>query len=486
MPLITKRDGLAEHARQPKQSVLAASIAAAVFSVPAGVAGAQDPAGWVDRSAPQAVNVPQTIRPVLTENVSAQRAVRQVIQSIPRADEALRGTLARQLVDMLTADDFAVRRAAAVELERSRLSSLDIASLARATDHPAAKELIYDAAFQRFTGEPRAMIGINLSQARSDVVIISSVMEDAPAGRDGLLMPGDRIVSIAGLRVERTPRPIVFSFSPGDVVTFEIDRPVPPPGIDPEAGVADGGFNPAREQWWEGELNALERLSVDVELADATRLGRMLINPAVANHRGELSDAWSLRLERASLRPVAAELMVDQPPQVGALPDASARGTTTARLVAPTSESTVRETHASDREPGNPSVFEMSHSRADTNPSGVVTLTRRVREGEPLAGHTVPLAPRRAALALAQLADRAVQGGTTAGRAGGVQEDVLEAGQAALRRAIVTARRAFWHAVIGARHSTLSQAAARGADRAADRAEQRGPRVRPANAVRVR
>lgn len=162
--------------------------------------------------------------------------------SAPRLDDLLSG---------LSSDSFAQREASTEALVAA--TNIDDASLVRTlksgTLDAEASRRVHEALRRRFFGTVRAAIGIGFAtevgDARNPVgaPTVGSVDEAMPAGRAGLIMPGDEFLEADGhvLSSRFNPsgqellRAAVFSRLPGESIPVKIRRPAPAPVID-EAG----------------------------------------------------------------------------------------------------------------------------------------------------------------------------------------------------------------------------------------------------------
>jgi hypothetical protein len=445
------------HARCAGGSLGTAVVVSAVLACAAAAVTDADAAQvGFDNNAPVAVQdgirVPVNAPDVLYEDVRAGQAAQKLLREMVTASPDLRAAHERTLLDLLASKDFRERNAVAAEFGRSTLSSAYIAGLAeREGVHPAARELLRDAAFTRFGNEPRAAIGIRLEVARFGVgSVISRVEPGAPAGEKGLLFAGDRIVRIAGRPITDNLRPLVFSYAPGDTVEMVVVRPVPPDGVDPA--------NPEND-WWNAPQIEREHVTVDVELGS---LALISANNIVA--AGELRAAWEHASERAGIGPAAEAIALD-PLSEDARDIPRVRQAVGGDLVVASRTDAAAEQLLGQRDPRG-SLFDPGRltERQTGNAVGVVTLTHRVAHGDERIERSGPRPTRDAALELANLADRAAgRTGNEAEAAGrdlaGAHEDVSEQQLAELRDALLLARRAFWHAVLGSREHTTTGAA---------------------------
>lgn len=165
--------------------------------------------------------------------------------SAPRLDDLLSG---------LSSDSFAQREASTEALVAA--TNIDDASLVRTlksgTLDAEASRRVHEALRRRFFGTVRAAIGIGFAtevgDARNPVgaPTVGTVDETLPAGRAGLIKPGDEFLEADGhvLSSRFNPsgqellRAAVFSRLPGESIPVKIRRPAPAPVIDDAGDLA--------------------------------------------------------------------------------------------------------------------------------------------------------------------------------------------------------------------------------------------------------
>lgn len=238
----------------------------------------------------------------------------------------LRERFARDLVSMLDSGSFRIRRATEGVIERSSLSSQAILAMLRDDTPIEARTGLIDTARRKFADEPRAALGIQIAQ---DVLpsgmpvpaTIASFSGNFPAEREGLLKPGDRIISLAGVPTadprngHRALRAAIQANEPGERVRIVVDRPVPPPwaGTDqdaePEPAEQPGrGFvRPGSPEWWFDPETELQRFELDVTLGSFAALNNTRSDPAA------IRAAWNVRLQRLEIERSSAEFTAARP-----------------------------------------------------------------------------------------------------------------------------------------------------------------------------
>lgn len=160
----------------------------------------------------------------------------------------------KTMVADLSSESFA-RRTAATEalVAATNIDSVDLVNELRSGGLDAeANARVLEVLRQRFFASTRAAMGIEFEPDRATTQLpagaprIKMVYPTLPAGRSGLLQPGDEIIEVEGEPVENRFRPsgvdmvkaAVFSRIPGESIRVKIRRPVQPPLLDGAGNLA--------------------------------------------------------------------------------------------------------------------------------------------------------------------------------------------------------------------------------------------------------
>ncbi|HVZ94671.1 MAG TPA: hypothetical protein VG797_09190 [Phycisphaerales bacterium] len=220
------------------------------------------------------------------------------------------------LVPLLNSDDWSERERAAASLARhSDATDERLVQVFKSAELSVEQSRhLLTILRERFMKSPRGAIGIQflVPDARSDSTVIESVRPNFPAGRLGLLRPGDEIIGVDGISLIPDPNELppdeqppgrllrssrltlidyIVSHDPGDVVKLTIRRPIGPPRpLVRPLPIANAPENPRGAE----DEQEFETLVKDVPLGSWTEL-----NNGVRANDDRFLRAWPLR--RAAL-----------------------------------------------------------------------------------------------------------------------------------------------------------------------------------------
>lgn len=232
----------------------------------------------------------QATRPLEFVDAAAVSVATRLIDVWRQASGQPRDIARGELFEMLASPSFTVRRSAVHALSRSPVGASTLLTMVSDDMSVAARDGLLSAAFRRFMREPRGGIGIRSGGGLGEMpgIVVASTTPGFPAHEQRLLRPGDRLIEMEGRDLSRGAagigvlRPVVFSFDPGQSVTFTIERP------ERRVGAANN------REWWANPNLPVQRLEVDVPLGNLDNLNT-LVRPS------ELREAWRIRLERLGI-----------------------------------------------------------------------------------------------------------------------------------------------------------------------------------------